>query len=243
MSRDIRLWSIFCTIRIFFACKCILFLSWMRAIWSKCLKIWHRSKWQPVEIFQHDSSLFLTAGNLVLAFRTNFVFKGSMTHLQNSMGVLKRNKVIVAWNDCLWWQTLKLLNLMLFGWQIFNFLKSFHTEQAEKLKKMWVTFWFFFFLTWKVLSSKTFTHSFLLMSEATCRRNIKEIWGPLHKAFTWDKVNGKIMLTGVFRFYPSFFFSGKVLCNRPLECLQMCRTTVKRAITLNVFKCLPEHNH
>ena len=33
--------------------------------------------------------------------------KGSMTHSQNigGGGVLKRNKVIVTWNDSLWWLT------------------------------------------------------------------------------------------------------------------------------------------
>ena len=29
--------------------------------------------------------------------------KGSMEHLQNIMEVLKRNKVILTWNDSLWW--------------------------------------------------------------------------------------------------------------------------------------------
>ena len=29
----------------------------------------------------------------------------SVTHLKNIVGVLKRNNVIVKWNDSLWWQT------------------------------------------------------------------------------------------------------------------------------------------
>ena len=40
----------------------------------------------------------------------NNVFKGSMTHLQNIVGGLEKNKVIVMWNDSLWWQTMKWLN-------------------------------------------------------------------------------------------------------------------------------------
>ena len=69
-----------------------------------------------------------------------------------------------------------------------------------------------------------------------------KIWGLLHKTFTgekvwyvvltgvfclWYKVNGKFMPTGVFRFYRSFF-SGKVLCNRPQECLKMCHITFNK---------------
>ena len=34
-------------------------------------------------------------------------FKGSMTHLQIILGVLKRNVVHVMWNDNLWWLTMK----------------------------------------------------------------------------------------------------------------------------------------
>ena len=47
------------------------------------------------------------------------------------------------------------------------------------------------------------------------------IRGLLHKTFTGGKtqvilkVNGKFMLTGVFRFYQSFFSPVKVLCNGP----------------------------
>ena len=44
--------------------------------------------------------------------------------------------------------------------------------------------------------------------------------GLLHKTLTgifslYGKVNGEIMLTGVFRFDQSFFSAVKVLCNRP----------------------------
>ena len=40
-------------------------------------------------------------------------FNGSTTHLQNIEGVLKRNKVIVTWNDSLWWQTKTVFNSLL----------------------------------------------------------------------------------------------------------------------------------
>ena len=33
------------------------------------------------------------------------LLKGDVTHLKNIVGVLKRNKVIVTWNDNLWWQS------------------------------------------------------------------------------------------------------------------------------------------
>ena len=41
------------------------------------------------------------------------ILKGSVTHLQNILGVLNMNNVIVAWNDRSWQQNMKWLN----SWQ------------------------------------------------------------------------------------------------------------------------------
>ena len=46
----------------------------------------------------------------------------------------------------------------------------------------------------------------------------KTLWLFQPEFFSYGKVNGKFMLTGIFRFYQSFF-SGTVLCNRPLVSL------------------------
>ena len=64
-------------------------------------------------------------------------FKGSMTHLQNIVG--GQNKVIVTWNDSLWWQTLKLLNSLLhatFDWQSYNFLLKVSVQMVLANKKI-----------------------------------------------------------------------------------------------------------
>ena len=49
--------------------------------------------------------------------------ESSMIHLQNIVGVLERNKVIVIWNDSLWWHAVNCCfhcHITTFDWQIKN---------------------------------------------------------------------------------------------------------------------------
>ena len=111
----------------------------------------------------------------VAAFLHPAIFNTSITVLTNQISKLLialfkvpntgAFTVIVTWNYILWWQTnKKLLNSLLynatFDRQIYNFLLKVCVQTLlanKKIKEKPGLHFYFLFLNWKVLSSKTFT--------------------------------------------------------------------------------------
>ena len=126
--------------------------------------------------------------------------KVCMTHLQNTVEILKRSKVTGTWNDSLWWQTISNSwihcynnNNATFDWQMYNFIikASVQTLVANKeIKRKSGLGFCFLFLKWKVFSSKIFT---LLLCQKPPAEEISWRSGPRCIKLT---INGNVGFNG-----------------------------------------------